>query len=321
MHDMAESLPTVLATWLAAHGQAVTVAEAARLGIAPAHLQRWERRGHLVRAARSAYVGAAAYTSATPDARHRMRALAIQRTQRQSLVISHVSAAAWWGMPLPEHALGHVHLMRRAARTSKRHRGHTVHDDARGAAVVEHDGAAVLVPALAVIWVAVGLGLTAGVVATDHALHAGLTTLAELDHWLERMRRTPYLSVARSAVALADGRAESPGESRLRLVLVALGHEVVPQWEVRGPDGRSVGRVDFYLPLLGVVVEFDGAVKYVDGRDLAGGPALFNEKRREDDIRLLGYGVARIVWADLAHPERVQAKVDAAARQSRRAAR
>lgn len=43
------------------------------------------------------------------------------------------------------------------------------------------------------------------------------------------------------------------------------------------------------------IVEFDGKVKY-RGDD---GTALFDEKRREDRLRSLGYIVVRIIWADL----------------------
>jgi very-short-patch-repair endonuclease len=65
-----------------------------------------------------------------------------------------------------------------------------------------------------------------------------------------------------------------------------------------------VARVDFLLPELGVVVEFEGARKDegADGRD-----ALVREKRLEDALRALDYRVVRLTWADLHHPERVLA--------------
>ena len=107
----------------------------------------------------------------------------------------------------------------------------------------------------------------------------------------------------------ADPSAESPGETLLRVLLLELGVDVVPQYFIM--DGSVVvARVDFYLPSLRVVVEFDGLVKY-DGRD--GKEALAAEKRREERIRGLGYGVARVVWADLFIPGRVAALVRAAA--------
>ena len=66
----------------------------------------------------------------------------------------------------------------------------------------------------------------------------------------------------------------------------------------------------FYLPDLGVVIEFDGRVKY-EGRD--GAQALAAEKRREDRIRALGYGIVRLTWRDLSNPGRVREAIQRAA--------
>lgn len=60
-----------------------------------------------------------------------------------------------------------------------------------------------------------------------------------------------------------------------------------------------------------MVVEFDGLVKY-EGMD--GKQALAAEKQRERRLHRLGYGVARIIWADLFDPRRVDSEVRAAAR-------
>jgi very-short-patch-repair endonuclease len=109
-------------------------------------------------------------------------------------------------------------------------------------------------------------------------------------------------------MAAMDGRAESPGESRTRMVLSALGLPVEPQVEIIDADGELVGRVDF-LVADRVVVEFDGAVKY---RGDSGADVLIAEKRREDRLRELGYEVVRVTWDELAHPERLHAKVRAA---------
>ena len=48
-----------------------------------------------------------------------------------------------------------------------------------------------------------------------------------------------------------------PLETRLRILLVRLGIRFRAQHWVRTRDGRRYARVDFYLPQLGVVVEFD----------------------------------------------------------------
>ena len=105
-------------------------------------------------------------------------------------------------------------------------------------------------------------------------------------------------------LSLASALSESPGESWTRLVLAGLGVEAEQQAEIRGPDGRFVARVDFLVRGERLVIEFDGAMKY-DG--LEGRRALVSEKRREDELRSLGYRVVRLTWADLADPGRVLA--------------
>ena len=107
---------------------------------------------------------------------------------------------------------------------------------------------------------------------------------------------------ARQAVALADPRCESVGETRSRLLLRALpgAPRVRSQHEIRDHRGKLVARVDF---LVGdrVVVEFDGRVKYgMDGRRPE--DDLWAEKRREDRLRARGPRVCRWTWLDLATP-------------------
>ena len=133
------------------------------------------------------------------------------------------------------------------------------------------------------------------------------------------MRHTPGLSTARAALDLADGLAESPGESRLRVLLTRLGIEFVAQHWVRTSAGRHY-RVDFYLPALGVVLEYDGRVKYAgDNAGLDGGrsgqESLIAEKRREDDLRLDGFGVGRVTASGLT-ARAVRQTVSAAGRQA-----
>lgn len=83
-----------------------------------------------------------------------------------------------------------------------------------------------------------------------------------------------------------------------------LGFSVVPQFTIRDAYGNFVGRVDFFLPDLGVVVEFDGASKYAMAAE-GGQAALMAEKDRENAIRRLGYGIVRVTWKDLRNPQTI----------------
>ena len=63
----------------------------------------------------------------------------------------------------------------------------------------------------------------------------------------------------RQAVALSDGRAESPPESRLRVLLALAGIPAVPQHTVRDGSGQFVARVDLAYPDRRIAIEYDGA--------------------------------------------------------------
>ncbi len=150
---------------------------------------------------------------------------------------------------------------------------------------------------MAVVQSAAFAGIAAGVAAADAALFAGQVTGKDLEVALRVARLGPGRADARAAVELADGLAESPGESWARVLFLSLGLPTVePQVEIRDARGKFVGRVDFLFRAQRTIVEFDGLVKYAgaDGRQ-----ALVEEKRREDALRSLGYQVVRLTWRDL----------------------
>lgn len=154
-------------------------------------------------------------------------------------------------------------------------------------------------------------GIVPGVVSADAALRAGRVTVEELSAAVEAVATWPGGSRAVAMRSFADGRRESVGESRCGVELALVGIAVTPQVEIRRADGSLVARVDFVVDGTNVIVEFDGKVKYADGDP----SVLWREKRREDELRALGYTLVRITWADLERPGAVAAKVQAAIRQ------
>lgn len=68
----------------------------------------------------------------------------------------------------------------------------------------------------------------------------------------------------RAAIAQADGRAESVGESPTGYIVRALGFELEPQHEIV-VEGRRF-RADFRVEGTRVLLEFDGRVKYAERR-------------------------------------------------------
>src|SRR5258708_5036521 len=91
--------------------------------------------------------------------------------------------------------------------------------------------------------------VTEAVVVVDMALHAGLTTIAELNAvCVARAHRVGVANLRRIA-RFAEPAAESPMESRLRMLLV-LGGLPRPQAQIPLHDtqGRFVGRPGLYCP-------------------------------------------------------------------------
>lgn len=158
---------------------------------------------------------------------------------------------------------------------------------------------------------AVDAGTGPGVVSADAALREGLVGHEDLTGAVDLMEAWPRRSRAVTMVAFADGRRESVGESRCGVALAVAGIVVTPQVEIHDRTGRLLARVDFLVDGTNVVIEFDGKVKYAGGDP----SVLWREKRREDELRALGYTLVRITWADLERPGAVAAKVRAAIRQ------
>ncbi|HEX6255466.1 MAG TPA: type IV toxin-antitoxin system AbiEi family antitoxin domain-containing protein [Euzebyales bacterium] len=297
---------------LTAGPQPFTAAEAATWNVDQRTLTRLAQAGVLRRVDRGAYVPAALWRDASPEHRHLLRCRAVLG-RYGGVVLSHTSAIVAYGLPTHRVDLDVVHLTRtRPGRTGRvaRRQPVQVHPELPAAARCAVDGLQSCTAAVAVLQVADWHGVGAGMVVAEAALHRGLVDHEDLRQARALVRLGHGRAAAALIVALAGADSESPGETLTRLVLRALGHtDLLQQVPIRLPNGRTA-RVDFLLPALDVVVEFDGAVKYegAQGRD-----ELLREKRREDGLRATGLEVVRLTWPDLDRPRHVGALVDAAA--------
>jgi very-short-patch-repair endonuclease len=300
---------------LIARDSVLSTPDAERHGLDRHALRRLCRSGELVRVTRGWYAIVDGAPPAGEDL-HRLTAVALGRQFSARAVISHHSLLVCRRLPTFRPDLATVHLTSVADRpgyvaTPGRRPGVTVRR--RGLAVHRPVGSLVLAargsreqrPAgMPLAHAIVQAGLLAGpegaLVPADAALRAGLTTSGALARAVGDLSTHTGIGPVRAAVPYADARHESPGESRTAYVLRCLGFDVVPQYEVVA-DGRRY-RADFRLVGTRVLVEFDGAVKYADGRR----ETLFEEKRREDALRREGWVVVRLVWSDLDDPDRVR---------------
>ena len=150
--------------------------------------------------------------------------------------------------------------------------------------------------------VCVRLSITEAVVIADMALHAGLTRLPDLKSLCSSRAQRVGVATLRRVADLADPAAESPMETRLRMVLV-LGGLPRPQAQVPLHDsrGRFLGRPDLYYSEHRLGLEYDGGIHRA---------SLAEDNRRQN--RLLGAGIRllRFTAGDVLHnPDSITTQV------------
>ena len=103
---------------------------------------------------------------------------------------------------------------------------------------------------------------------------------------------------------LADARAESQPESRLRVLLTLAGLPPVPQFVVRGVGGEFLARTDLAYPDVRVAVEYDGAWHAGDGQ-------FARDRDRLNRLTAAGWRVLHVTAADLRDPDRIVTRLRA----------
>ncbi len=94
----------------------------------------------------------------------------------------------------------------------------------------------------------------------DAMVRAEYVTVADLSRRIRHLKGYPGIRQARDLVGLIDPRAESPGESWLRLRLIDAGFpRPTPQYEVIDHRGRIIARLDLAYPEIKLAMEYDGA--------------------------------------------------------------
>jgi hypothetical protein len=108
-------------------------------------------------------------------------------------------------------------------------------------------------------------GLTTAVIRLDALMHATGLKVADVELLAERHRGVRGLVQLRQVLLMADGGAESPYETKTRLVLVKSGlPRPQTQIEVLNECGAVLARIDIGWEEWKVGVEFDGAQHWTD---------------------------------------------------------
>jgi very-short-patch-repair endonuclease len=140
------------------------------------------------------------------------------------------------------------------------------------------------------------------VVALDVMLARGLVRPGDLAEAVSVLPPGRGTRRARTAVGLSDERAESPPESRLRVLLRLAGLTPQPQYVVRDRAGVRIARVDLAFPEQRVAIEYDGVWHGAAGQ-------LAKDRRRLNKLVQEGWKVLHLTAADMYDPAAVVAAV------------
>lgn len=305
----AEPLPTAL------HRAALLAS-----GITDDEIRLRQRRGTWERLHRGVYVQAESMAALKREERHQIKALAVAQ-RSPHLVLSHASAAVVLGLPVWDLPLDHVHLTRPGHGGARRGPGRIVHAGTLAPEEIVNVGD---ISVTSVARTLIDLGCTSTfeqtVIAADHAV-GRLIAPVQLGEAFAGLRNRHGAALARRALLFADGRSESVGESRTRVIIAELGLPApILQVNVYSDVGAFLGRSDFGYPDQGVLVEFDGRAKYLKLLKVGQRPedVLAAEKRRENRLRDFGFEVVRFDWSDLRDPAVVAAAITRSLERGRR---
>jgi very-short-patch-repair endonuclease len=256
------------------------------LGVGRSRIARAVRRGELVRRHRGVY--ALPETPLDPD----LNGKALQMRG----VVSHDTAARWWGMELvhtPE--VNHLTVARNRGRGRDSVAGWRLHRaDLVSADKVVHRGLCVTTPVRTVLDCARLLPFTAAVALADSALRKRLVTMTALQRSAAALPRGPGRRKAQQVISLLDPKADSVLESLLRILLWENG--LLPpesQYVIRNAAGTFVGYFDFAWPALRLVIEAEG-FEFHGQRE-----HLRRDCRRHNVLTLQRWWLLRFTWEDV----------------------
>ena len=135
------------------------------------------------------------------------------------------------------------------------------------------------------------LSLMEGVVVCDMAMHLRLLRPGPLNDYVSRSAGARGIAALRKALPYVEPAAESPMETRLRMIVVLAGlprPEV--QFTVRDRWHRFVGRPDLYYPEQKLGLEYDGATHQ---------GTLAQDNRRQNRLLDAGVRLLRFTAGDI----------------------
>ncbi|MGH1562119.1 type IV toxin-antitoxin system AbiEi family antitoxin domain-containing protein [Mumia sp. DW29H23] len=294
-----------------ARGGCFTTADAKSVGVGGHALSAAVEHRDLIHLRRSGYAFADTYLTLSHEQRFLVRARLEVDLNPGRVALSHRSAALEHGLPLVDYDLRLADIARLDGQSGRKTSTARHHETVEARELVEVDGRPVSALPWAVWEVGTCGGPASALVVVDAALHSGKTDLDELTRVGEHFAHVKGSPAVRTALALADPKAESPGESLTRW-LCHLFTLPMPesQVDVLDANGRLIGRVDFAWEEFRHVVEFDGKIKYGRGFDPRKSPEqiVMDERAREAAIRRQRWGITRLIWSQVHPPSEATAR-------------
>jgi Transcriptional regulator, AbiEi antitoxin len=291
-----------------------TRAMAREVGYDDKSVTRMVRAGVWTRFRRGYYCFTDLWSALDETGHYLVRCRAVLHSLGKDVALSHVSGVLAHKLSVWRADLRHVHVTRLDG-AQGRIEGDVIHHEGKWAdnEVVEVDGLRVLLPVRCALEYGTRVPSEEALVVLDSLLHTAHADEDDLARQFEKMGAWPGMRHLHVPVRMADGRAESVGESRGRWMFWSTGLPA-PDLQVRIHDaaGELRGTCDWGWLSLGLLGEFDGRIKYgrllKPGQDV--GEVVFAEKQREDELReITGCSMIRLIWTDYDRPRVVRDRV------------
>ncbi len=278
-------------------------------------LERAAANGQLARVLPGVYADGSAWAALAPAERHRAMARALHVGRAAVDVFSHETAAALHAIPVigdwpdrphstvPPHGSDSSGVMLRTQRVL----------DAEERVVLD-GGLRATSLARTAVDLAASRSLLAGIVAISDVRARGVLR-STIEAAIDALGAGRGVRRARIALGRSSARAESPLETLVIVRCEDLGFERPEQQVLVAVADGAVYRCDFAWRAGEIVGEADGRSKYRDPRMLAGRSAeqiVWEEKRREDAIRLVRRAFVRLDWRDAWDGSGLQRSLDRA---------
>ncbi|GGM43339.1 hypothetical protein GCM10011608_30040 [Micromonospora sonchi] len=304
---------TVVRRVAATQDGVVTLGQARTAGFSVHEVHRLCRAGRWRAVARGAYLVDADLHDGVPR-RAQIRAAVASFGPSAAAVLSTAAELHRLAGPGPTDEI-HLSVPSCAAKSNRRdHPQVTLHQlviDPRH--LVQVNGVPATGPVRTVADLILRLDRYSAVCLLDSGLNQRLVVADDLSEIQRLIRGRRGAVAARNHLAEADGRAQSPLETRTRLCCVD--GKVPPdvlQLEVRDHDGYLLGVGDLGWRRHRIVAE-------ADGRDVHSTPdAVFADRRRQNRMLNAGWTVLRFTWADTLRPDYIPWTVRQAMRAAQR---